>query len=427
MGQVPTPASGVPNARWRRTGFLLFLVYLVAFAERANISVAVPSMSLELGLTATAAGVVLSAFFWGYVVTQVPGGWLANRVGPTRVIWVALIIWGLTSIAQALSPSAAALIVCRVVMGLSEGVVWPSFAILFINWFPVAERARAAGLSLLALPISSVIMAPSAGWLIARWNWETMFVVQGLPAFVLAVFVALYLRDDPTQDRRLSSAELHYILQHRPQRSGTLAARSFVSVLKTPAVWACCLIYFLWLTGFYSFSLWLPTLLKELSSQGIEAVGWLTAIPFAVAGAAMLVNSIAADRSGLSKSWFVVPPLLLAAASLLIQHVVPASLGVQLVFLTLTGVGVYAAFGAWWAWVLQHIHPEQAGPASGMVNVFGSFGGVVGPVVVGYAASGGPAAQGFYVLGFFLLAAGFVALAMARATAPRACAVSEPG
>jgi sugar phosphate permease len=402
----------------------MFLVYLVAFAERANVSVAAPAMSAELQLTAAGTGIVLSAFFWGYILTQVPGGWLANKVGPSRVIAGALVIWGLTSIAQALSGSLTPLLICRFVMGLSEGVVWPSFAVMFIAWYPLSERARAAGLSLLAMPFSSVIMAPSAGWLIATWSWETMFIVQGLPAFILAVFVVIFLRDDPAKDHRLSAAERDHILAHRARRGAGGAAESFVTVLKKPVVWACCAVYFLWLTGFYSFGLWLPTVLKQLSSSGIEAVGWLSAIPFTIAGLAMLLNSRAADRSTRSKSWFVVPPLFLGAAALLLQHLLPQTLGVQMVFLVLTGLGVYAAFGPWWAWALQYVAPEQAGPASGMVNVFGSFGGIVGPIVVGYAANGGSAASGFYILGFFLLAGALLALTIARFASRQVSAVT---
>ncbi|MBP2372072.1 MFS transporter [Pseudonocardia parietis] len=411
---VSSTTTAVPNARWRRVGLLLFLVYLVAFAERANVSVAVPSIGTELALGSTAIGLVLSAFFWGYVLTQVPGGWLANKVGPVRLIAGALFAWGIISIGQAFATSAGELIVWRFLMGLSEGVVWPAFAVLFIAWFPLGERARATGLSLLALPASSALMAPSAGWLIETWNWQTMFVVQGLPAFLLGVLVLVLLRDDPSCDPRLSAVEREHIQATRAHKATGAAAASFTSVLLSPVVWACCGVYFLWLTGFYSFGLWLPTVLSQLSNSGIGVVGWLSVIPFAAAGAAMLLNARAADRSDRPKSWFVIPPLLVGAAALLLQHLMPSTLIVQMVFLILTGLGVYAAFGPWWAWALQYIAPEQAGPASGMINLFGSLGGIVGPLVVGMAAGSGATSDGFYLLGFFLLAAALLALTIAR-------------
>ncbi|MET8206203.1 MFS transporter [Streptomyces sp. NPDC005373] len=410
-----TPSSpAVPKARWRRTGLVLFLVYFTAFAERANVSVAAPSISEQLHLTGAATGVILSAFFWGYFITQVPGGWLASRVGPSRIIAGSLLIWGITAFAQAWSSSVTPLIVARLVMGLAEGVVWPAFAVLFIRWYPVGERSRAAGLSLLALPASSLVMAPSAGWLIQTWSWQTMFVIQGIPAFVLAIVVLLFLRDSPEQDRRLSDREREFILANRADPSSGAERRSFAQVLASPVVWACSLVYFLWLTGFYSFGLWLPTVLKQLSSRGMEAVGWLSVIPFAAAAVAMLLNSRAADRSTKSKARFVVPALFVGTVALLAQHVLPSSLPVQLVCLLVTAIGVYAPFGPWWAWALQFVPAEQAGPATGLVNLFGSLGGLVGPIVVGYAADDGSAAGGLYILGFFLLASALVALGIER-------------
>lgn len=415
--------SSVPSARWTRVGLLLFLVYFTAFAERANVSLAAPAISDELGLSATATGLVLSAFFAGYFITQVPGGWLATKVGPSRVIAGSLFIWGFTAIAQALSTSLAPLLISRLIMGLAEGVVWPAFAVMFINWYPVAERSRAAGLSLLALPASSLVVAPSAGWLIQTWNWETMFVVQGVPAFVLGVLVLTHLRDDPSLDHRLSAAELKFILDNRAAKASGRVAGSFVQLVKSPAVWACSLVYFLWLTGFYSFGLWLPTVLAQLSSSGIGAVGWLSVFPFAVAGAAMLINSRAADRSTGSKARYVVPALFIGSLALLAQHVLPKILSVQMVLLLVTAYGVYAAFGPWWAWALQYVAPEQAGPATGVINLFGSLGGLVGPVVVGFAAGGGPVSDGFYILGFFVLASAVVALGIER-FAPRPATVA---
>ncbi|WP_345642279.1 MFS transporter [Streptomyces tremellae] len=404
----------MPNARWRRTGLLLFLVYFTAFAERANVSVAAPSVSEQLHLTGAATGVILSAFFWGYVVTQVPGGWLASKASPSRIIAGSLLVWGVTAFAQAWSGSVTPLIVSRVFMGLAEGVVWPAFAVLFVRWYPVNERARAAGLSLLALPASSLVMAPSAGWLIQTWSWQTMFIVQGVPAFVLAAAVLLFLRDSPEQDRRLSPAERTFIVENRAAPDPAARRQSVLRPLTSPVVWACSLVYFLWLTGFYSFGLWLPTVLKQLSSRGMEAVGWLSVIPFAAAAAAMLLNSRAADRSSRPKAHFVVPALFVGAAALLAQHVLPAALPLQLVCLLITAVGVYAPFGPWWAWALQFVPAEQAGPVTGLVNLFGSLGGLIGPIVVGAASDGGSARGGLYILGFFLLAGALAALAVER-------------
>ncbi|WP_084216088.1 MFS transporter [Pseudonocardia spinosispora] len=404
-----TEAGGtrVPRARWWRIGLLLFVVYTVAFADRQNISVAIPAMVKDLGLSATVTGVLLSAFFWGYVLTQVPGGALAARVGPRRVIVGTLLVWGVAAVATGLVTGYTELLVVRFVMGLAEGAVWPSFAVMFVNWYPDSERGRAINFSEMALPVSSIIMAPTAGWLISGWNWHVMFIVQGIPPLIAAAAFALWTADDPEQDRFITPAERRHIVENR---SAGVEAGSFLEVMRSPVVWAFCLIYFLWITGLYSFGLWLPTLLTQLSHQGIGLVGVLSAAPFVLAAVGMYLNARSSDRSGRPRGWYVVIPLLLSGAALLLQHQLDPGLGGSLVLLIITGIGLYAAFGPFWAWSLEHIPRNHAGMGMGLINLCGNLGGIVGPIAVGAAVTGGEVASGFYILGYFLLAGGVCAI-----------------
>lgn len=403
--------SSVPKARWWRIGLLLFLIYTVAFADRQNISVAAPAMVKELHLSSTVLGVLLSAFFWGYVLTQVPGGLLANRIGPKWVIVATLVVWGGAAIATGLVHGYYALLGVRFAMGLAEGAVWPSFAVMFVNWYPDSERGRAINFSEMALPVSSIIMAPTAGWLIAAFNWQTMFIVWGLPPLVLAAAFAYWGADHPDQDRFLSEEERQFLAE-RPS-TASREHGSFLEVLRSPMVWTFSALYFLWITGLYSFGLWLPSLLSQLSKSGIAAVGLLSAVPFVLAAVAMYLNAKASDAAPDRRAPHVVVPMFLAGAALLVQHVVHLGLLGNMILLIITGIGLYAAFGPFWAWALQYIPRNQAGPAMGLINVAGNFGGIVGPPIVGAAAAGGAVANGFYVLGFFLLGAGLLAVATA--------------
>lgn len=407
--------SGVPRARWWRIGVLLFLVYTVAFADRSNISVAAPAMIRDLGLSATVTGVLLSAFFWGYVITQIPGGVAASRIGPKAVIVGTLTVWGLAAIATGLVHGYDQLLAVRFIMGLAEGAVWPSFAVVFVNWYPDSERGRAINFSEMALPVSSIIMAPTAGWLIAAWGWHVMFVVQGLPALILAVVFAIWGSDHPDRDRFVSAAEREFLAAHRSIGKPT---GSLLEVLRSPMVWAFCVVYFLWITGLYSFGLWLPTLLSQVSSRGIDVVGVLSALPFVLAVAAMYLNARWSDRSGRPRVWYVAIPLLLAGIPLLVEHYAGLGLAGDIVLLMIAGIGLYAAFGPFWAWSLQYMPRNQAGPGMGLVNLCGNIGGIVGPVVVGAAAVGGNVASGFYVLGFFLIAGAVAAAGLGLVRRP---------
>jgi sugar phosphate permease len=407
-----TVSSSVPKARWYKIGILLFLIYLVCFADRSNIGVAAPEMVRELGLSGAVTGALLSAFFWGYVVTQLPGGWLASRVGPKRVIVGALLVVGATGCLTGIVNHLPALLAIRFVMGLAEGVVWPSFAIMFVNWFPTTERGRAVSLSQYALPIASVIMAPLAGWMIREFHWRTMFVMQGIPALLLALVFWAIASEDPVSDRRLSSVERDYIVAGRNE--AMVEEGRFADVLRRPIVWGLCLTYFLWITGMYAFGMWAPTLLKQLSAtMGMDTVGWLTAVPYAFATLGMYLVSRAADRSAFSRGWYVSGALCLAGFALLGQHFVANTLMMNMVMLVLAGVGIYSALGAWWSWALANVPRNQAGPAIGLINLFGNAGGICGPLFVGFASAGGKASDGLYLIGFALLLGSLVALMLA--------------
>jgi sugar phosphate permease len=408
INQPPTnqpPAGGpIGKARWTRIGLLVFISYLVAFADRSNIGVAAPQMAHDLQLGMTITGALLSAFFWGYLVTQVPGGWLATRFGPARVIACSLVITGIMACLTGMVKDLHTLLAVRVLMGLAEGVIWPSFAVLFLRWFPNSERARAISFAQYALPLSSVVMAPLAGWMIDAFHWKTMFIMQGVPAIVLGLIFPYFIADDPSTDRWLQPAEREFILAGRG--AGVRQDGSFGSVLSRPTVWLLALASFCWIMVIFSFGLWMPSLIKQYFTTSFQAVGWLTAIPSLFGAVSMYLNAYWSDRTlSHSRGWFIALPLTVAGAALLAQHYGPAGLLWTMVMFSIAGAGLFSGSGTWWAWAMTKFPRNQAGPSVALMNVFASCGGVVGPLAVGYVARGGSLANSFYILGYSLFAA----------------------
>ena len=126
----------------------------------------------------------------------------------------------------------------------------------------------------------------------------------------------------------------------------------------------------------------------------------------------MYVNAWISDRPGYNRAWSVVVPMFIGGIALLVQHYIGGGLWINMVFLVIAGIGIYAAFGPWWAWAASQVPVDQTGPSMGLINLMGNFGGIVGPVVVALAATDGNISTGFYVLGIALLAAGVGALAL---------------
>jgi MFS family permease len=408
-----TIGSGVPRfgARWLRIALLLFLIYMVAFADRTNISVAAPSIANDFGLSATITGVLLSAFFWGYIATMVPGGWLAQRVGPTRVIAVAAAVLGVATMSCALAHNLTVLIILRVVMGIAEGVLFPAFTVVYLKWFPARERGQAVNSCELAIPLATVVSAPLAGWLISWLDWPAMFVVQGAPMVLLAVVFLILGSDSPERDRWVGQQEREYIL--RTRSAETTVDGSFRDVLRAPRVWVQCVVYFGWLAGLYGFGLWLPSALKAVSGLSIGTIGWLSALPYLCAFVCMYFVARWSDRSQRSRALFVAIPVFVAGIALLLDHYAHPGPLAQFILMVVACVGIYAGLGPWWTWSIEHSPRNQAGAAIGLINVAGNFGGMTGPIVVG-AASTGTTVSGFYLLGFFALGAGLLLSTQAR-------------
>jgi sugar phosphate permease len=387
--------------------------YLVAYIDRTNMSIAAPAMSKELGLDASQMGVLLSAFFWGYVVSLAFAGLVVTRLGAKRSMVLALIIFGLASAATGMTHDFTQLITVRVILGLGEGLVFPAITIFLVKWFPSWERGRASGLSLLAIPISAIIMAPLGGWLIGNWDYRAMFIVQGLPPVVIAIVVLFLIKDDPAKDKRLSDAERSFILETRATGEKEQGG-AWRDVYLNPRIWLISITYLLWLTGLYGFNQWLPTLLTEASKEGIQAVGWLTTIPFVFAALGMYFASQQSDKHDGRRTPFVALPIAISGVALLGQHFIPGNLTLDIVFLSVACVGLHSAFGPWWPWALEGVPRSQTGFASSFILSVGNFGGIIGPILVGLLTGGGAVSQGFYTLGYVLLASGVLAMLVAR-------------
>ena len=400
----------IGRSRWTRIGVIVFISYLVAFADRSNIGVAAPLIARDLALDMRVIGTLLSAFFWGYVLTQIPGGALAQRVGPKRVVGFALITTGIAACLTGVISNLHALLFVRVLLGIAEGVIWPSLAVLFVQWFPGEERGRAVSVAQYAMPISTVVMAPVAGWMIDVVQWQMMFVLQGIPAIVMGLVFLRYVSDDPATDKRISEREREYILSRRNQ--GTSQNSGFASVLTHPAVWLLGLASFFWIMVIFSFGLWMPSLIKSFFQHGYSLTGVFTAIPFVFGTISMYLNARFSDRTNVSKGWFVALPISAAGIALLAQHYGPQTLTWSVVMFSVAGAGLYSGAGTWWSWAISMFPRNQAGAAVGLMNIFASCGGIVGPMAVGYFAKGASAASSFYILGYALFAGAVVMLAL---------------
>lgn len=163
-------------------------------------------------------GLVLASFFWGYLITEIPGGWLSMRFGSKVVILVGV---GLSSVATLLMPVAAkghyaALMILRIVAGLAQGVMWPSMASLWTQWTPPAERSKLIGFGNSGSQAGSIIALPLGGYLCVSGfdgGWGSIFYIFGAAGIVWCIAWFILSASSPSEHRFISENEKNYILK----------------------------------------------------------------------------------------------------------------------------------------------------------------------------------------------------------------------
>ena len=244
-----------------------------------------------------------------------------------------------------------------------------------------------------------------------------MFIIQAVPAILVAIWLHFSATEKPENHPRLSAEERDYIIATRTVE--TTDESTLLQVFMRPVVWLLALIYFFWVMGIYALTLWLPTVIGDLTGQGSFLVGFLTAIPFLVGTAAMYLVTKRAVASGRSLGSFIALPIAISGTAMIVQHFVHFGAVFSFAMLVVAAGSIYAALALWWTWVMQIVPRNQAGASVGFVNLCGNFGGLVGPLLIGLVATAGNTASGFWIIGVgVIIAALIVKILDSRRTGP---------
>jgi len=297
----PTALGAAEPRRWpaRYTVMLLAaLAVFVCYMDRVIMSVAVIPMAADFGWSAEQQGRVLSSFFVGYLLTQVAGGWLAERYGGKIVLGTGVAFWSLFTL---ITPVAAAggmtaLLVTRVLMGIGEGITFPSIYALFGRWIPLTERSRAIGILFSMIPLGSVFALLATPWLVAHLGWQWAFYLFGAIGFLWWAAWQRCTTRTPEQHPKVSAEELALIRGDAAEAPDDAPPPAMRTLLRLPAVWAIIVCHFCANWGSYVLLAWLPTYINKGLGVDFAAVGVFTMIPSLVSFFAMNGGGWVADR-----------------------------------------------------------------------------------------------------------------------------------
>src|ERR1700676_4386413 len=206
-----TELSDVGQSARRRIACRLlpfvFLMYVVNYIDRVNVSFANLRMSADLGFSDRVYGLGVGMFYLTYVLFEIPGAVIAERWSARKWIARIMISWGLVTALTGFVHTAGQFYVARFLLGAAESSFFPAMIVYLTHWFRLQERGRAIACLYAAVPAGSLIGSPLAGWLLGvHWQglagWRWLFIVEGTPAVVIGIITIFYLTDWPAQGRR---------------------------------------------------------------------------------------------------------------------------------------------------------------------------------------------------------------------------------
>lgn len=427
MSTTAQPADRVLSKVAIRIVPFLALLYFVNYLDRVNIGFAGPNgMTRELGLSQTAFGLASGIFFIGYLILEVPSNLALHRFGARRWIARIMVTWGAVAIAMAFIPNATTLVVLRFVLGVAEAGFFPGIVLYLTYWFPAAQRAKAVALFMAAVPVSTAIGSTLSALLISSGHgvlglsgWRFMFLVEGVPAILLAVATWFFLTDRPEHAKWLSAEERDWLWHELDaERRSTEAEHHWPlrKALTHPRIVGLAFVYFAIVYGLYALGFFLPTIIAGFGQAfgtklSVPQAGLVNAVPYVIGALVMVPWARHGDRTG-ERTWHVAVPMIVGGVAIPIALYLGNPYA-AMAAVTICAVGVCAALPPFWALPSNFLAGSAAAGGIALINALGNLSGFVAPYVTGWLSDlTGSQRTGLWVVGACMVAGALVAVAL---------------
>jgi len=379
----------IPSKRWMHIIPPILFVYIVAFMDRTNIGFAMAGgMSKELGMTSSVAGIAAGIFFVGYLFLQVPGGQIAEHGSAKKFIAGTIVVWGILAIMSGFATNITQLLILRFLLGVAEGGVMPAVLTIVRHWFPSEERGRATAFVIMNNPIASIITGPLSGYILVKYNWHYVFIIEGIISLLLILVWLPLISDRPETAKWISKEEKDYLVERLREEQECFDKKqakkaTLKEILFNRTLWKLVLIFFFYQTGVYGYTLWLPTILKNLTKTGMDQVGFLSIFPYIATIIGLFVFGSLSDKTR-KKKRYVIMPIIGFAICLYLSVRLQQSIWLSFGMLVGCGFFLQAASAVFMTIPPDVFSGEVAGGATGIINALGNLGGFLGPFLVGF-------------------------------------------
>lgn len=380
---------------------LMFLLYVVAYLDRANVGFAKLPMQDALGFPDYVFGWGFGLFFAGYLFLEIPGALLVEYWSARKWFARILITWGICSMGMALVQTPMQFYIARFMLGLAEAGFFPGLIVYFTHWFPARERGRALGSLLIAVPFSLALGAAVSSALVrldwfglAGWQW--LFLIEGFPAVLFGIAVPFLLTDRPKDARWLTPAEREWLettLEEERRAAEPAGAMTVWRALSLRTVWQLALGIFAVNLGGYALVLWQPTAVRGLlgasgqESDPSSVLVWMGLI-YLCGLVGVWFSGRSSDRTG-DRKWHCVVGQVLTGVFLVASTIPGQPWLLTFAWLCLTGFFGYFWIAPFWALPTQALSAAAAAVAVGVINMCANVAGLLGSPVIGGMKSRG--------------------------------------
>lgn len=369
---------------------VLWLVYIINYFDRTAVLTFLPLIREELHISAAQAGFATSLFFFAYAIAQFTGGWLADRIGPKKVMYIAICTFTFVTFVTGFIRNYTHFILTRLGLGFFEGHHFSPSHKAVANWFPKEEKGRATSFFSTTWAVGPAIFPVVGTWIAAIYgSWRPVFYWLAVPG-IIGILILWYFVADKPEDMlnkgRISQAEVDYINAGVVSEESTKGSQGGLAfVVRDLHFWLYSIMLFANLAIYWGSTTWISSYLYEQHGFSLKTMGALVSLPYALAFVAMILGGWLTDnvfknkcRPVLLMSYVVSIPVLF------FMGMIPkGNIPMIITLLILMGFFVNLSFGAVYAYPQIRYPKEVVGSAVGLSNGFGQFGSFVAPLIAG--------------------------------------------
>jgi sugar phosphate permease len=375
------PARGMSRDAIRASALVVLCQVVHGFTFTA-IPLLLPLIREDLGISFTQAGMLSAAATLSYALGQVPAGYLADRIGARRLIYIGLFGWSALSLALGLVEVFWLALLTQFIAGAFRSLLFAPGLALLVSWFPPERRATAISLYMLGGFAGNVVFSLVGPLLASSYGWRTAIIALAIPGVLAALLFKVYAKDKP-----------------RSHDAPRVSPRDMLGLVRHPIMWLCAGLQFVRFTVVTGFHVWLPSLLVTERGMSVQTAGMVVAAAAAFTGVSNLLGGYVCDRLKNPPLVIGVSLAILAGTSFALVSVESAPL--LLLVIAINAIFLQFYFGALFLVPVEALGQRVAGSVTGVGNFFANVGAFLTAYLLGVAKD----RTGSFFVGFASIAA----------------------